>query len=81
MCCVLPVDVVKDEQPGGVVRPCKPGHNVLYYCVNVSVAVTSILPACLRDLALRDPIINGREDRWLQLSIPWKILNERLLIL
>jgi hypothetical protein len=23
-------------------------------------------------------IINGREDRWLQPSIPWKILNERL---
>jgi hypothetical protein len=49
---VLAVDVVKDEQLSSVVRAREPNHDVPYYRINVSsAAVTSISPACLRNLA------------------------------
>jgi hypothetical protein len=58
---VFSVDVVEDEQPGGVVGPGEPSQDILHHYIDVSATVSSIHPARLSNLAMRDPASAARD--------------------
>jgi hypothetical protein len=58
---VLSIDVVEDEQPGSVVRAREPSHDILYYRIYVSAAVSSVRPARLSNPTLGNSASTARD--------------------
>jgi hypothetical protein len=50
------IDVVEDEEPVNVVRPCEPVLHVCYNGVEIVFALYNAVPDSFRDLSLWDPV-------------------------